>query len=140
MLEFLRQLLTVGRHQFAKPPVRSYYLWAEIAVLMFVGSWVTFLIAFYGLSLSGQEIIIASLPVVMLTVLWLGILRVHKDVREACQSQLNSQKNTSEKDDPHIGMLLDKLAFLSSAGFYYAAAAVIGAYYALVPVALHTRR
>jgi hypothetical protein len=131
MLRFWHQF-KVGRHQFSRPAIRCPYLWVEILFLLMVGSEAVFLTAFFRLRLGGQLILSLSLPVVMLSLLWFGILRVHQAVRETYGSKWDSQKNEPE-GDPQANMLLDKLAFLSYAGFNYAVAAVMLAYGAFVP-------
>ncbi len=135
MLGFWQQL-KVGGHQFSRPAIRSYYLWVEALFLPMIASEAVFLTAFFRLRLNGQMLLSMSLPVVILTVLWFGILRVHQAVHEAYRGRWDSQKS----DDPQVDMLLDKLAFLSYAGFSYAATAVVLAYGALVPIALIARR
>jgi hypothetical protein len=137
MLGFWQQF-KVGRHQFSRPAIRSYYLWVEMLFLLMVGSEAMFLTAFFGLHPSGQTILIMSLPLVMLTVLWFGILRVHQAVHEAYRGKLDKEEES--ENDPQVGMLLDKLAFLSYAGFNYAVTAVVFGYGALVPVIAIARR
>jgi hypothetical protein len=127
------QQLKVGGHLFSRPAIRSYYLWAEILFLLMVVSVAVFLTAFFRLPLSGQLIFDMSLPVVFLTMLWFGILRVHQVVHEAYRGKWDSQNNEPD-DHPQVDMLLDKLAFLSYAGFMYAASAVALAYGAFVPI------
>jgi hypothetical protein len=138
-MQVLRQVLSVGRQQFSQPAIRSYYLWAEVLVLFVVAAEVVLLPAFLRLRVNSQMILWMSLPIAMLTVLWCGILRVHQVVHEACRNKWGAQENGSP-EDPRINMLLDKLGFLSYAGFNYAATAVILAYGSLVPIAFHVRR
>jgi hypothetical protein len=138
MLGFWEQL-KVGRHQFSRPAIQSYYLWVEILFLLMVGFEAVFLTAFFRLRLDGQMILIMSLPVVMLTVLWFGILRVHQAVHEAYGGKLDFRKHESE-DDPQVDMLLDKIAYLSYAGFNYAVTAMVFGYGALVPSVAFLRR
>lgn len=128
MQEFSRQLLKVGRHQFARPAGQSPYLWAETLVLLLVASWAIFLIVFFGLHPNGVEIFIVSLPIVMLTTMWFGILRLHQAAHEVFKDGSGAE--------PRIDALLDRVAFLSYAGFNYAATAVLGAYYCLIPAAI----
>jgi hypothetical protein len=129
----------VGRQQFSQPPIRSYYFWVETLFLLMVAAMALFLTAFFRSQLNGQMILTMCFPFVMLTMLWFGVLGVHQAVHEAYRGKWGLQADESE-NDLRSDMLLDKLAYLSYAGFGYAATAVALAYGALVPIALVARR
>jgi len=117
----------VGRQQFTQPPGRSYGLRLATMFLLMVVFEALFLMAFFISRLSAQAILYMALPVVVLVILWLGILRVHQAVYEACQPGWNSPGNDAEE---RIGVVLDRLAYVSHAGFTYASVAVAFAYIA----------
>src|SRR5713226_4006125 len=115
MSGFLQLFAAPSRHLFSRPAIRAYYLWVEVLILLLVTSEAIFLTAFFRLRLSGQGVLVASSPVVMLTILWFGILRVHQFAHEAYGSRRDPQNNELN-DDLRSGMLLAKLAYLSYAG------------------------
>lgn len=127
-----------SRRQFSRPPMRSHYFWAETLFLLITAAIALFLTAVLRSRLSGQMVLTMGLPFAMLTILWFGVLGVHQTVYELYGDELNSVENRSE-DEVRVGILLDKLAFLSYAGFAYAASAVGLAYGGLLPVALLAR-
>jgi len=122
--------LKVGRHQFSRPPIRSCHFWVETLFLLVVALMAVFLTLFFRAGLSGQLIFNMSMPLVILTILWFGVLRVHQVVHEAYRDKWDSQD-----DDFRAGILLDKLSFLSYARFNYAATAVMLAYGGLLTIA-----
>jgi hypothetical protein len=126
------QQITVGRHQFSRPPIRSYHFWVETLFLLMVAGIAAFLAVFFRLQLSATTIICMGLPILMLAVLWFGVLQVHQIVYAVYGSKWNFQKSESG-DGERVDMLLDKLAYLSYTGFNYAASSVALAYGALVP-------
>jgi len=128
-----------SRHQFSRPPIRSHHFWAETLFLLLAAATAVFLAAVFRSRLSGQIILTMGFPFVMLTILWFGVLRVHQAVHALYRDKLNSPENGSQ-DEVRMNIVLDKLAFLSYAGFAYAATAVILAYGGLVPIALLARR
>jgi hypothetical protein len=97
-----------------------------------VGAVAVFLTMFFELRLSYTTIICMGMPLVMLTVLWFGILQVHQTVYATYGRKWNFKTGESG-DGERVDMLLDKLAYLSYAGFNYAASSVALAYGALVP-------
>lgn len=129
----------VGRQQFSQPPIRSYYFWVETLFLLMVAAVALFLTAFFRSQFNGQMILTMSFPFVILTILWFGILHIHQEIHEAYRSKWDSQQNDIEQSS-QADILLDRLAYLSYAGFAYAATAVILAYGALLPVALIARK
>jgi hypothetical protein len=130
--ELMQLFAAPNRQQFSRPASRSYHLWAEGIFLLVAAGVAVFLSAFFRLRLDGQAIFIMSLPVAVLAILGLGIVRIHQFAHEAYKENVESQINKSE-DNARAGMLLDKLAYLSFAGFTYAVTAVILAYGAVVP-------
>ena len=132
MSGFLQLFAAPTRYLFSRPAIAAYYLWVELLFVVMVASEAVFLTTFFRLSLSGQGTLIASLPVIMLMILWFGILRAHQAIHQKYRDKWAPNKGESE-DDPRVDMLLDKIAFLSYTGFIYAVTAVLFAYAALVP-------
>lgn len=132
------QRLTVGRHQFSQEPRRSYHFWVGTMFLLIVLGEAVFLLLFFRSTLNAQTVLYVGLSFALLVVLWLGILRTHQMVHEAYGSTLNSTPKEST-EDPRTDLLLDKLAYVSYAGFNYAAVAVAFAYVALIPTVSATR-
>jgi hypothetical protein len=126
----------VSRHQFSQPPERSYGFWYATLFLLMVVFEAVFIMIFFRSRLSGQTILYMALPIVFLVGLWLGIYRSHQAVYEACQTQRDS--GGADAAAERISVILDRLAYVSYAGFTYASVAVAFAYIAVEQCLAHT--
>jgi len=117
----------VGRQQFSQPPERSSGFWYATVFLAMVVLEAMFIAVFFRSRLNGQVILYMTMAIVFLIVWWVGIRRSHAIVYEARQRG----RESAAEDDEQISIVLDRLAYVSYAGFTYTCVAVAFAFIAM---------